>query len=215
MLNSVDEFVLYDDVQFTKGDWRNRNKIKTRNGEIWLSIPVITKGRFGQNICDVEITDPHWAPRHWKTLVANYSKARYFKALSPVIENMYTEAGNESSLCRVNEIFIRGICGIIGIKTHISSSLDYKLPEDRNVRLVELCSQLGVNKYLSGPSAKVYIDERLFQEKGIQIAWMDYSGYPEYEQLYCPPFVHEVSILDLLFNVGPANALSFFEKDKA
>ena len=214
ILNSVDEFVLYDDVQYSKNDWRNRNRIKTKNGEIWLSIPVLTKGRFGQNICDVKIMDPRWASKHWKTLEANYAKALFFQDLLPAINNLYMEAENESNLSRVNEIFIRGISKLIGINTRITSSLEYQLPEDRNERLVELCSQLGVNGYLSGPSAKAYLDEQLFQDKGIQLEWMDYSGYPEYEQLYCPPFVHEVSILDLLFNVGPDNTLSYLKKDE-
>jgi len=112
-------------------------------------------------------------------------------------------------LSQINLKLIRALCKFLKIQTSISLSTDYSLPEDRNLRLIELCHQLKATHYLSGPAAKNYLDEKLFNDNGIQVIWMDYSGYPEYNQLY-PPFEHGVSILDLVFNEGP-NASNYMK----
>jgi len=108
---------------------------------------------------------------------------------------------DEKFLSKINYRFIMAICKILGIKTKISWSMDYELIEGKTERLVHLCKQAGATEYLSGPAAKDYIEEELFQKAGIKLTFMDYSGYPEYSQLY-PPFEHKVSIIDLIFNVG-------------
>lgn len=204
IISSVDEFIFYDEMQYTKNDWRNRNKIKTSNGLQWLSIPILTKGHISNNvkIVDAKIVDKKWANSHWNTIKQFYKKAPYFKDYANIFEKLYKECEQEEYLCKVNYKFIYAINEILGIKTKISFSQDYGLIEGKTERLVDLVQKAGGTCYLSGPSAKDYIDEKLFKEANIELEWMDYSNYPVYPQLY-PPFEHGVSILDLIFNCGP------------
>ncbi len=204
IIASVDEFIFYDEMQYTKNDWRNRNKIKTPNGLHWLSIPVATKGHISQDIKikDAKIVDKKWAATHWNTIKQFYKKAPYFNAYSDIFENLYKECSQEEYLCKVNYKFIYAINKILEIKTKISFSQDYGLIEGKTERLVDLVKKAGGTEYLSGPAAKDYIEQECFKKADIKLSWMDYSGYPEYPQLY-PPFEHGVSILDLIFNCGP------------
>ncbi|HSF42648.1 MAG TPA: WbqC family protein [Thermoanaerobaculia bacterium] len=206
IIGAVDEFILYDDVSYSKNDWRNRNRIKTRTGVIWLTIPVLATGRFGQRIRDVEIGDPRWAAKHWKSIQTHYARARCFGEVAPVLRDLYERAEGEVFLSRVNEMFLRALCDLLGIGTRITSSADYELQGDRTERLVHLCEQAGAREYLSGPAAKSYLDEEKLAARGIAVRFMDYAGYPEYGQLFCPPFVHEVSVIDLLLNEGTQGA---------
>ena len=200
LINSVDELILYDTAQFTKNDWRNRNKIKTSGGLLWLSIPV--RHRFGQLIQDTTIRDSTWNRTHWRSLSQAYAKAAYFKMYKSTFEELYKKCGAESKLSDVNFQFIKEVCAILGIKTPITWSRDYRLVDGQTKRLVDLCKQLGASEYLSGPVAKNYIEPDLFAQENIKLTYIDYSGYPEYPQLF-PPFEHGVSILDLIFNTGP------------
>lgn len=203
IIDSVDEFIFYDEMQYTKNDWRNRNKIKTPNGLHWLSIPVATKGHLSQNvrIMDAKIVDKNWTKSHWNTIEQFYKKAPYFKEYKSFFENLYSECANENHLCNVNYKLILAINEILGIKTKISFDKDYGLIEGKTERLVDLVKKANGAHYLSGPAAKDYIDEKLFEEAGITLEWMNYSGYKEYPQFY-PPFEHGVSVLDLIFNTG-------------
>lgn len=203
IIDSVDEFIFYDEMQYTKNDWRNRNKIKTQNGLIWLTIPCETKGAIDtfQKICDTKITDKRWSKKHWNSITNAYAKAPYFKEFKQVFEDLYNECANEDYLCNINYKFILAINDILGIKTKISFSQDYGLIEGKTERLVDLVQKANGTHYLSGPAAKDYINEDLFKEAGITLEWMDYSGYREYPQLF-PPFEHGVSVLDLIFNTG-------------
>lgn len=209
LINKVDEFILYDDLQYTRRDWRNRNRIKTPKGSGWLTIPVKVKGLYHQKIRDVVVSDQRWSDRHWKSICLNYSRAPYFEAMGPLLHDLYRECRDETRLSAINYKFLEGICHILGIKTRISWSMDYDLVEGRNERLVDLCRQAGASEYLSGPAAKTYLDETLFATQGVRVCWMDYRGYREYRQLFCPPFVHEVSIIDLIMNEGPEGAKKY------
>lgn len=210
MINMVDEFILYDDVQYTKRDWRNRNKIKTKDGLHWLTIPVHVEESHQQKIKTVEIADESWNSNHWKTIKYNaYGNASYFGEYKSIFKNLYMNS-NERRLSEINYKFLNAICDILGIETDLNWSMDYEITSTgKTERLVDLCIQAGANEYLSGPSAKDYMEEGLFREEGIQVTYMDYSGYPEYEQLF-PPFEHKVSIIDLIFNEGP-NATEFMK----
>ncbi len=202
LINSVDEFILYDDVQYTIRDWRNRNIIKTANGPKWLTIPVEVKGKYFQKIKDTVISESSWADKHWATIIHSYSKAEFFRTHRDLFEELYLQT-QETLLSRVNHRFINAICRLLGIATTISWSMDYELVGDKTERLVSLCQQAGATNYLSGPAAKVYLDEKLFEDVDITVSYMDYSGYNEYRQLY-PPFQAQVSVIDLIFNEGPA-----------
>jgi WbqC-like protein family len=205
LINLVDEFILYDDRQYTKRDWRNRNLIKTARGIRWLTISVAVSGRFTQRIDEVVVSDSGWASRHWQTLVQSYSAAPCFKPQRGYFEHLYLDcASQQGHLADINRIFIDGICANLGIRTTISRSSDYEVPAETNAtqRLVELCRAANACEYVSGPRARAYIDETQFEEAGIGLEYIDYDGYREYPQLH-PPFDHQVSVLDLLFNVGP------------
>jgi hypothetical protein len=199
LINFVDEFIILDDVQYTTRDWRNRNRIKTPAGLLWLTIPV-KHGSFSSRIEEVTVSDPTWGPRHWKTIAQNYARAPFFDSVRPVFEPLYSEA-SESSLSRINRTLIDAVCGTLGVTTRTSLAGDYEAAGKSTARLVELCRQSGAARYLSVPGSRAYLDESAFEEAGIELEWMDYSGYPEYPQLH-GAFEHKVTILDLLFNVG-------------
>jgi hypothetical protein len=201
LIHSVDEFVLFDDVQYTRRDWRNRNRIKTPRGSAWLTIPVLTKGKYLDPIKDITVSDPGWAARHWRTIVANYAQAPYFRQYSDVLQCLYLESG-DARLSAINYAWIRAICEMLGIRTKLSWSMDYELLNGKTERLVAICRQAGATTYVSGPSARSYIDEGQFVAANIELRYFDYSGYPEYSQLH-PPFDHHVSVLDLILNEGP------------
>lgn len=202
MINLVDEFILYDDMQYTRRDWRNRNKIKTFNGVQWLTVPVEVKGKFLEKIKKIRVADHRWAENHWKAIQMNYARAPHFKELAPWLEDFYQQAEKKVFLSEINHLFLTAICDYLGIQTKITWSSDYVLAEGKTERLVELVKSAGGDYYLSGPAAKNYIVDEYFERAGIQLAYMDYSGYPEYPQLH-GEFCHGVSILDLLFQEGP------------
>lgn len=200
LIASVDEFVLYDDAQFTRRDWRNRNRIKTADGLKWLTIPVQVKGKYHQAIENTRISDPSWREKHWGSLVHSYARAPCFSQYAERIQEIYQDASDEH-LSQINHRFLTAICGILGIDTKLRWSMDYRAAGLKSERLVDLCGRAGATEYLSGPSARVYLDESLFERAGIDVVWMDYEGYPEYDQLY-PPFEHHVTVLDLIFHTG-------------
>ncbi len=200
LIAAVDEFILYDDVQYTRRDWRNRNQIKTPKGLQWLTVPVKVKGKYHQTIRETEIEDADWAKTHWKSLCQNYRRAKHFEAIAQELEPLYLQT-EHSHLSQLNRTLIEWVCSKLGIKTKISNSWDYQLIDGKTERLADLCGQAGASEYISGPAARGYIDETIFAERGIMLTWFDYTGYPEYPQLW-GDFIHTVSILDLLFNCG-------------
>lgn len=199
LIAAVDEFIIYDDVQFTKNDWRNRNLIKTPQGIQWISVPVGQDIR--RRIRDVELS-PAWQPRHWKKLQSNYRRAPFFDEVAQWLEPLYVVEAH-TCLSQMNRKFMEAICHYIGIETRITNCWDYVLVGDatQTGRLVGLCQQAGATHYLSGPAAMDYIAVQLFDEAEIVLKWFDYAGFPEYPQLW-GGFVHGVTILDLLFNCG-------------
>jgi hypothetical protein len=200
LIAAVDEFIIYDEMQYTKNDWRNRNKLKTKNGIEWLTIPVKVDS-ISQKIDETKVFDKKWFKKHKSTLQTNYGKASCFNETKDFVFGLYEKAESKDKLSEINQIFIKGICDYLGINTKISLSTDYNLIDGKTERLVDLCIQTNATNYLSGPSARDYIDESFFKEKNIILEWMNYSNYKEYNQLN-PPFEHGVSILDLIFNKG-------------
>jgi len=200
LIHNVDLFIFYDDVQYTKRDWRNRNLIKTIHGVKWLTIPV---GNVNNRlICDVSINNHQWSLNHWKTIHRYYSRAPYFKIYQKGLEKIYIER-RWTNLSELNNYIIKYISrDILKIETVFMDSREFSPQGHKSERLIDILTKAKADCYLSGPSAKTYLDETLFQKANIKVVYQEYSGYPEYPQLY-PPFIHEVSILDLLFHVGP------------
>jgi hypothetical protein len=208
IINSVDEFIIYDDVQYTRRDWRNRNIIATRQGLQWLTIPVKTKGRFQLNINEIRVSDKNWKNKHWKALQHNYGKARYFSVYKELFADLYFQC-SEDLLSNINYKFITAINNILGISTPLKWSIEYNACGTPSERLLEICKKAGASTYLSGLNAKAYLDTELFTKEGVLVEWMDYKDYPEYKQLHAP-FEHGVTVLDLIFNEGP-NAKKFMK----
>ena len=200
LINSVDEFILFDDRQFTKRDWRSRNRIKTAQGVAWLSIPVASKGKYTQRIDETEIADPKWTQRHWATIEHGYRHAPHFDAYGDLLRTLYLDCA-DVLLSRINRRFLEAVCDVLGIRTRLTWSSAYIAEGAKTERLVQLCKAAGATRYLSGPTARAYLDEALFAEAHIELQYMDYSNYPPYDQLY-PPFEHHVSIVDLLVHTG-------------
>jgi hypothetical protein len=200
LIGRCDNYVIFDRTQYVKRHWHNRNRIKTAAGLEWLTIPVISRGRYEQPIDEVEIEKP-WAEKHWRTLELAYRRAPFFEALAPTVRRWYERAAKENRLTEVNALFLREIASHLGLGTRIVRDTDYPTQGVKTERLLEIARAAGADRYLSGPSAKAYFDESLFASAGIGVEWMSYEGYPEYRQLH-GPFEPAVSVLDLLFNVG-------------
>ncbi|WP_038937120.1 WbqC family protein [Bradyrhizobium japonicum] len=201
LIGQCDEYVIYDRMQFVKRHWHNRNRIKTANGVEWLTIPVITKGRFDQPIDEVLI-EKSWAEKHWRALELAYRRAPFFEALAPLVRGWYERADKETHLTAVNELFTREIASLLGLRTNIVRDMAYPADGAKTERLLAIAAAAGARRYLSGPSARAYLDEALFAAAGIATDWMSYDGYPEYPQLH-GSFEHALSVLDVLFNTGP------------
>ena len=200
LIASVDEFIIFDDAQYTKNDWRNRNRIKTPQGVQWLTIPVETKGKLSQRIREAEVKDDLWREKHLRTLLQNYSRAPYFSDYKTWLEQLYSSCDSRL-LSKINYHFLTAICDELQITTKLTWSSDYHLGEGKTERLVSLCRQAGATTYLSGPSARDYLDATLFEQAGVELCFKEYL-YPEYPQLY-PPFEHAVTVLDAILNTGP------------
>lgn len=200
IIHDVDLFVFYDDVQFTKNDWRNRNRIKTAGGSQWLTLPVGQK--LDRLVCEVKLDNPRWAEKHLRTLCQNYGKAPCFRHYRDFLEEVYVRR-QWATLSELNHYMIKTIArDFLGIGTEFADSRDYRSSGMRLERLLDLLRQCEAGVYVSGPAARSYIDAGELAAAGIDLVYKDYTGYPEYPQFH-PPFDHHVSILDLLFQVGP------------
>ncbi len=210
LIRSVDAFILFDDVQYTRRDWRNRNRIKTAQGEHWLSIPVKNKGRYEQLINEVVVSEPGWAAAHWKTIEMSYRRAACFMQMEGPIRALFEQAAELTQLSRINHLFIAGLCPLLNIHTPLYRAEELGQATGKNERLIQLCQAVGGTHYLSGPAASCYLDEAAFAAAGIGLSYMSYDGYPEYSQLH-GEFQHALSVIDLLFNTG-ADAPAFLER---
>lgn len=208
LINQVDEFIFYDEVQYTKNDWRNRNKIKSPNGLHWLTIPV-RQHSLQQRIDETEISDPRWANKHYQTIKQFYAKAPCFADYKDFFEDLYLNCGLKN-LSEINFQFISSIVKLLNINTKLSWSHEHGLIEGKTERLIDLVLKVGGSEYISGPAAKSYLIPAFFEEANIKLTWMDYGGYREYNQMH-PPFEHNVSIVDLILNEGQ-NAHRFLKQ---
>jgi WbqC-like protein family len=200
LIHDVDLFVFYDDVQYTKNDWRNRNKIKTPNGLTWLTVPAGTD--LDRLVCDVQLTDTRWAQKHWKSLQQSYSSAPHFKRYEAFFKDVYL-GRRWDNLSELNQYLIKAIAGErLGIRTRFVDSRAYPAQGKKLDRLMDLIAKVGAQVYVSGPAGKSYIEADRFAQLGVELVYKSYEGYPPYPQRY-PPFEHAVSIVDLLFNTGP------------
>jgi WbqC-like protein len=197
-IRSVDLFIFYDDVQFSKNHWRNRNKIKTDQGLRWVSVPVYVRS-LPQLICETRIDyTKKWHKSHRGMLLQWYNHTpffrNYFNDFCDIAFRRY------ENLSELNIALIRWVMGALQITTPTRLSQEFRLSGSRNERLLDLLKQVGATSYLSGPSAQAYLDESLFRQEGIQVEYKTYD-YPPYPQSY-GAFEDRVTVLDLLFHCG-------------
>ena len=201
-IQKADVFVFYDDVQYDKHGWRNRNRIKTPAGPRWLTVPVLHKGNVERAIAikDIRI-DAHadWRRKHLATLDQSYARAPFYARCRPILDSIYGREWDKLADLTIGSTEL--IARELGLQTRFVRSSSLGIVGDRNQRLVDILTGLGATEYLTGPSARSYMDERLFAAAGIGVEYMSYH-YDEYPQLH-PPFDPQVSILDLLFMTGP------------
>jgi hypothetical protein len=198
LIRRADDFVFYDTVQFTKNDWRNRNRIVTQTGPVWLTVPVATSGQFGQTIETVSVSDPRWPSRHLKTLQSALGSAPCFRSqLKPRLDDWFAAAAEMHRLSAINQYLVAQLMQLLGIATRLHDAADLPQKGDRTGRLVSICQSLGATRYLSGPSARSYLDETQFLAAGIAVEWMAYPAYPAYRQMD-GGYEAGISILDCL-----------------
>ena len=199
LINDADLFVFYDDVQYTDRDWRNRNKIKTVDGTKWLTVPVVANRTSLIN--EVTIFEEKWRKKHWETIKHTYGTTPFFKQYKDFFEHTYMEQLFET-LSDLNQYMIKQISKeILGINTEFQDSRMYQANGMKTDRLLDVLQKAGADVYISGPTARSYMEEEKFQDAGIKLVYKNYSGYPEYPQLH-GEFNHFVTVLDLIFNVG-------------
>jgi len=208
LIRRVDVFVFYDDVQYDRRGWRNRNRVKTPQGSKWLTIPVHARGAQTEHIPIREIltAEADWPQKHMETLTRLYRAAPHFEAYRPWLERVYAQ--RPTYLADFTIALTRDIAAFLGITAaRFVRSSELDASGNRSARLIDVLRKLGATHYLSGPSAKNYIEEDRFADAGIALEWMRYD-YPQYPQLY-PPYDPHVTILDLLFMTGES-APEFF-----
>jgi hypothetical protein len=174
--------------------------IKTSQGLKWLSIPVEVKGKYFQKIKETKIADKNWNLSHWETIKHSYKNAKCFKQTAEWLEPLYKNC-NFDFLTDVNLHFIREINKYLEINTEIRFSSEFQLAEEKNERLLNICKELNISDYYSGPAAKKYMKEDVFIKNKVKVHYWDYSNFPVYDQLN-GDFEHGVSIIDLLMNEG-------------
>jgi len=194
---SSDIFVFLDDVQFEKNDWDNRNKIRTSDGSMWLTVPVLHK--FGQKLNEIKIVnDDEWNQKHLKAIQINYQKAPFFETYWYEIKKILDKKWDR--LIDLNYEFIEYFLSKLEIKKKIVKSSDLKIDASGSEKLLKICKELKADTYLSGELGKNYLDEDIFNEDKIKITYEKYE-HPKYFQVY-NPFLSNMSIIDLLFNEG-------------
>lgn len=200
MIEQVDKFVFFEDVDYTKRDWRSRNVVKTANGNVWLTVPVKKMPR-GTKIFEMEIlNDGKWQNKHLNTIKLAYGKAKYFNDYAWILDDIYVNT-TWLKLSDFNIYVTKVLAEVLGIKAEFINSVDLKTVGVKDEKLLNICKEVGATHYLSGPAAKDYIRAEKFDNAKIALEYIDYD-YPEYPQLHTG-FDHYLSVLDLIFNCGP------------
>lgn len=209
-IRKADLFIFYNDVQYDKHGWRNRNQIKTSQGKQWITIPVHSKGvTAGVPICDVKIDwSKPWSQNHLKALTFAYKKAPHFEACRTWLDTVFER--RDEYLADFTIWLTMDIARRIGIShTKFMNSSDIpNITGQKTDRLIQILQHVGATHYMSGASAKDYMEPAKFEEAGITFEYMQYN-YPEYPQLY-PPYDPYITILDLIFMTG-WDALKYLE----
>lgn len=181
-ISKCDLFILLDDVQFTRRDWRNRNKIRTKEGDRWLTIPLKQSGNYEARINEMMISDPMWVKHHFDILSGNYQTAVGWKRYAEELEWCYIDSPDD--LSNINRNFLELGMKWLGIQTPIKWSTEYPSEGTKSEKILTLCQACGATSYLSGPTAKSYLEEGLLAQAGIGTEWMTYHDWPKLSFLH-------------------------------
>ena len=203
-IRQADVWVVLDHVQYRKNYFQNRNRVRGDRGAVWLTVPVLSKGRFGQALNEVAVDNdgsPRWRAKCWKSLVQCYEQAPFFSPHHRFFETLYD--ANWSSLVELNEAIIGYLLSALGIEVRTVRSSALEARGAGSELLLRICRELGADGYLSGISGREYLDVGLFQAEGIEVRFQDFH-HPVYRQLH-QPFIPCLSAVDLLFTCGPSS----------
>jgi hypothetical protein len=194
-----DTFCYFNNVQYQVKDWNNRNKIKTFNGEIWLTVPVLTKGYRDKKIREIEINnETNWRRKHWLSIYLNYKKTPFFSKYAPFLEETYKKEWRY--LTDLNEYMLKWFMETLGIKVNYLKASELRLEGHKSGLVLDMCKKLKANTYVFGTLGKDYADEKDFTKSGVNVYFQDYH-HPVYRQPF-GQFSPYMSIIDLLFNEG-------------
>jgi hypothetical protein len=199
-LNLADKYINFDQVQYCPKDWINRNRIKTENGFLWLTVPVLTNGHREKIIAEMEINNnTRWREKHWKTIYLAYKKARYFYEYADFFEDLYKR--DWCYLIDLNEHLLKWFVKTLGIKTELDDAVNYNFQGTKSNLVLDMCKTLKSDLYIFGGEGSNYAEIEPFKEANIKTYFQKYN-HPKYTQLH-GEFVSHMSILDLIFNEGP------------
>ena len=199
----ADAFVSFNRVQYLAKDWNNRNKILTNQGPIWLTVPVLSSGHREKHIGEIEINNSlPWPRKHWKSLRLNYGKAPYFARYADYFEDVWLRR-EWRYLTELNDSMLRWFLSTLGIEVAFHSAGDFAFEGKKSALVLDMCRKMGTDAYIFGALGRDYADAEAFSREGVGLYFQDYH-HPEYPQQH-PGFLSHLSIVDLLFNVGPAS----------
>jgi len=203
IISAVDDFAIFDEAQFTRRDWRNRNKIIIDGQSRWLTIPVASKGKFEAPIAEIQVSDSNWAEDHWRAIRGAYRRADYFRNYEALLQAAYEKAASLAFLSDINLMFLKTLAPLLNVSPNFRDTREVpRKAVTPTTRLVEICVGLGASEYLSGPAARDYIKLEEFDVANVSLHYADYSGYPIYNQGRAE-FEHGVSVIDMLMRCGP------------
>lgn len=214
LINSVSTFVIYDSAQFTKNDWRNRNRIMSNGTAFWISVPCLTKGRMGQAVFETEVKPVDWVRKHISSMRMSYGKTPHFAWFEERLFPTLLELETESQLSEVNQRLLNLIIGDLGIPTEILSDHMMALSGDANSKLIQICRQLNATEYVSGPSGSNYLDLSLFRERGITVQYMNYSPVSNFLERWAPVAQEPLSVIDTIARLGVEAVGEFLERQR-
>jgi len=196
----AETFVYFDQVQYLPKDWMNRNKIRTKSGSIWLTVPVLRKGYRDLKISEIEINNSiDWQKKHLRSISLNYKKSPYFENYIPFFEDVYSRKWK--FLGELNEYMLKWFLDELGIKVNFLNANDFKFQGEKSSLILNMCKELNASTYIFGTLGKDYADVQEFEKNNIGLIFQNYN-HPKYSQLY-REFVSHLSVIDLLFNHGP------------
>lgn len=195
----ADKFVIFDTVQYLKKDWHNRNKIKTSQGPVWLTVPVLTHGKFDQSLTDVVINNAiDWRKKHFKTIELNYRKTPFFYRYIGFFKRIYGQEWEK--LVDINDVMLRFFLNELNIDVEIVYGHDLNLEGTKSDLVLDMCKKMDADEYIFGALGCDYAEVDKFKKAGVKVIFQDYH-HPEYQQMY-NGFEPYLSVIDLLFNCG-------------